>query len=117
MRTKVLSLLVVLVMGVTSLMAQDQKKEEFKVAGNCDMCKTRIEKAAKTVDGVAEASWDTKTKMLALTFSTDKPNAEAVHKAVAKVGHDTELFKAEKEVYDKLPACCKYERMAEKLEK
>ena len=101
-------------MGVTSLMAQDQKKVEFKVAGECGMCKTRIEKAAKTVDGVAEAAWDSKTKMLALTFSTDKADVEAVHKAVAKVGHDTKLFKAENAVYEKLPACCKYERMVEK---
>jgi len=28
--------------------------------------------------------------------------------AVALVGHDTDLFKAEDSVYEKLPACCKY---------
>ena len=114
MKTRVLSLLVVLLMGVTAVMAQDNQKEEFKVAGECGMCKTRIEKAAKTVEGVNEATWDQKTKMLALTFGDNKVDVKDVHKAMAKVGHDTELFKAEDEVYDKLPGCCKYERIKEK---
>ena len=30
--------------------------------------------------------------------------------AIAKAGHDTDMHKASKEVYDKLPACCKYDR-------
>ena len=41
---------------------QESKTEEFKVFGNCGMCKSRIEKAAKAVDGVSMAEWDKKTK-------------------------------------------------------
>jgi len=33
------------------------KTETIKVWGNCDMCKARIEKAAK-VEGVTKANWD-----------------------------------------------------------
>jgi cation transport ATPase len=117
MKTRVLSLMVILVMGVSSLMAQDQPKEEFLVAGACGMCKTRIEKAANDVEGVNEASWDKETHMLAVTLSNDEVDVMEVHKVMAKVGHDTELFKAKDEVYNKLPGCCKYERLPEKVKK
>ena len=49
------------------LNAQDssnKQKTSFKVFGNCEMCKMRIEKAALSVDGVEEVSWSTATKIL-----------------------------------------------------
>jgi hypothetical protein len=33
-----------------------------------------------------------------------------VQAAVARVGHDNEGAKADKKVYDNLPACCHYNR-------
>ena len=33
-----------------------------------------------------------------------------IQKAVAKVGHDTDMHKAEDKVYNALPGCCLYER-------
>jgi copper chaperone CopZ len=83
------------------------KTETIKVAGNCEMCKARIEKAAK-FDGVTKAEWSTKTKMLAVTFDPAKTNMEHVGKKVAAAGHDTEKVKATDAVYYKLPGCCKY---------
>lgn len=111
MKTRVLSIAIIVFLGITSVMAQDQAKEEFLVAGACGMCETRIEKAANRVEGVAEASWDKETKMLEVTFCCTKPDMKAIHKAVAEAGHDTKLVKAEDAVYDKLPGCCKYERL------
>ncbi len=35
---------------------------------------------------------------------------ETIHKNVAKVGHDTELEKADDNIYNKLPRCCQYVR-------
>ncbi|MFO7755211.1 MAG: ATPase [Bacteroidales bacterium] len=92
----------------------EKDSNKFLVAGECGMCETRIEAAAKEVEGVTGAEWDQETKMLALTFNYVNPDMKDVHKAVAAVGHDTKLVKAEDAVYDKLPACCKYERLAEK---
>ena len=42
----------------------------FGVRGNCGMCKTTIEKAALSVDGVEEASWSTATKILDIKTKT-----------------------------------------------
>lgn len=86
------------------------KTESFKVAGKCGMCKARIEKAAK-VEGVTKAEWDSEKQMLTVTYDPSKVNTDDIQKKVAGVGHDTDKFKAENKVYDKLPGCCKYERL------
>lgn len=85
------------------------KTETFKVWGNCDMCKTRIEKAVKAA-GVTSADWNTDTKMLTIAYNPAKTNVDAFGKKLASVGHDTEKYKADDKVYNALPACCKYER-------
>ena len=105
-----LSLLALVFITVTTVTAQTEKKETFKVAGNCGMCETRIEKAATSVDGVLSADWDKETKMIDVKFDSDKVDTHKVHMAIAKVGHDTKMHKASDEVYDNLPGCCKYDR-------
>lgn len=82
----------------------------FKVKGNCETCKARIEKAALSVKGVKTASWDVKTGMLHLNFDSKMTSERAVSKAVARVGHDTQFDKADNKVYNALPGCCKYKR-------
>ena len=72
------------------------------------MCKKRIETAALNVEGVSSAIWDKKTKELHLNFDEKKTSIEAISKAVAKVGHDTEKGKTDKKTYNALPGCCKY---------
>jgi copper chaperone CopZ len=111
MKTKMMSLVAVWILGAVTLSAQTEKKEKFEVAGNCGMCETRIEKAANAVEGVSAADWDKETKMIEVTFNPDKTNVDKVQMAIAEVGHDTPLHKASNEVYDKLPGCCKFERM------
>jgi copper chaperone CopZ len=87
-------------------------KTEFKVFGACGMCKNRIETAAKSVDGVNTANWNSENKMLAIEYETGKVNLDDIHKKIAEAGHDTEKVRAKDEVYQGLPACCHYERPA-----
>ena len=84
--------------------------EMFKVAGNCGMCKTRIEEAALALDGVNSAIWHEESKMINISFNKDKLSLKDIHKAIAIVGHDTELETASQDVYDKLHGCCKYRK-------
>jgi len=81
-----------------------------KVSGNCEMCKERIETAAKSVAGVTSAEWGTETKMLHVQFDGGKTNLDDIQKSIAKVGHDTEKFKASDAAYKALPECCKYRK-------
>lgn len=78
------------------------------VQGLCEMCKERIETAAKSVKGVSSAMWDVDKKELHLNFDPHQTNLDAISKALAKVGHDTEKYKADQSTYDALPSCCKY---------
>jgi hypothetical protein len=105
---KLFSLITVLAITASALLAQEAKviETEFKVFGNCGMCKTRIEKAMK-IDEVKYAKWNKNTKMLKVAFESSV-TADSLHKRVAEVGHDTEKFKAEDDVYAALPKCCLY---------
>jgi periplasmic mercuric ion binding protein len=86
-----------------------QKTESFKVWGNCDLCKARIEKAVNS-EGASSADWNTKTKLLTVTFDPSKTSVDAFCKKLASVGHDTEKYRADDKAYNALDACCKYER-------
>ncbi len=112
MKTKVLSFIALFMMGAVTVFAGN-KTEKFKVYGNCGMCENRIEKAAKSVEGVQSADWNKETKMMEVTFDDAKTDVHKVHMAIAKAGHDTEMHKAKDEVYNELPGCCKYDRSAE----
>lgn len=88
----------------------DKTHDMFTVSGNCEMCKSRIEKAAKSVKGVISANWDVNAKVIHLDFDSKVTSKGDISKAIAKVGHDTELDKASKAAYDGLPSCCLYAR-------
>ncbi len=87
--------------------ATELVEASFKVSGNCGMCKDRIEKTAKGIEGVETASWDKESKMLKITYKKGV-DIHVVHQKIADAGHDTEMHKAKDEVYNSLPGCCKY---------
>ena len=106
-KTVLLSMVVFLSLSLTAL-AQEVKTEKFKVFGNCGMCESRIESAITGLEGVTKAEWDKETKMAEVSFDESKVKLDDIHKAIAKVGHDTEKEKASDEVYNGLAGCCKY---------
>lgn len=84
--------------------------EQFHVSGNCDLCKERIEKAAKSVDGVVSAKWDETSKKIHVEFDNMKTNLMQIQTAIAKAGHDSKKVKADDKTYKALPECCKYRK-------
>jgi copper chaperone CopZ len=100
-------------LGISNVNAAT-KSEKFKVSGNCGMCEKRIEKAALGVVGVSKADWNKDTKEMVVDFDASKTSLDKIEVAIAKVGHDTPLQKADAKTYESLPACCKYERSAAK---
>ena len=99
----------ILAAQTTTVTTGKQKTETLKVWGNCNMCKSRIEKAAKS-EGAVSADWSTKTKILTVTFDPSKTSVDAFSKKIAAAGHDTERSRADDKAYDALDSCCKYER-------
>lgn len=83
-------------------------KTSFKVSGNCDMCKSRIEKAAK-LEGVKNAVWNEETHILTVAFVPTKVSVDKIHQNIANAGYETDKFKADVTAYKNLPKCCQYE--------
>jgi len=109
------SILVIVFLLTTTFSFAQTKTEKFKVAGECGMCKKKIEKAAKSA-GATYAVWSTDSKMLTVKYagaSTDKAKIEA---AIADAGYDTPDVKATEDAYKSLDECCQYERASASLE-
>ena len=89
------------------------KSESIKVWGNCGMCKTTIEKAAKDA-GASAAVWNKTTKMLKITYLESATSNGKIQEKIAGAGYDTKDQTAPDAVYNELPECCQYERKAAK---
>ncbi len=108
-----LSMIAIILLFTTTTFAQikNSKTDTIKVYGNCEMCKTKIEKAG-TQKNISKTVWSEETAMATITYDASKTNTEAILKKIALVGYDSESFLAPNAVYAKLPGCCKYERKA-----
>lgn len=100
--------LIALTFLANSVFAQT-KTETFKVFGNCEMCKKRIESAVKS-SAVTQADWNVKTKQMTVTYDSERTNINTIQQQIAAIGHDTEKFVAANSIYQELPGCCQYER-------
>ena len=98
-----------LLMAFATVSFAQATTETFKVSGNCGMCKSKIEKAAKEA-GAKEAIWDVDTKILTVTYTSSSTNTAKIQEKIASVGYDNAGATATNESYDKLHSCCKYER-------
>ena len=96
-------------MAFTSVCIAQAKTETFNVSGNCGMCKSKIEKAAKDA-GATTASWDMETKQLTVKYNSKTTNAAKIQQKIAGVGYNNVGVRATDESYNKLHGCCKYER-------
>jgi copper chaperone CopZ len=105
---KSLMIFIALLIAVSISFAQDSKiiEAEFKVEGNCNMCKNRIEKSLK-IKEVKYAKWNKSSKLLKVAFD-NTVSLDSLQQRVASVGHKTEKFAAESLAYSKLPNCCLY---------
>ena len=104
----ILGLSLSLIISATSF-AQRSQTEEIKVWGNCGMCEATIEKAAKSA-GATEADWNSETKVLTVSYRTNKTSADKIQQAIAATGYDTRDVKGSDEAYANLHGCCKYDR-------
>ena len=108
MKTKFIFIICLFIAVPGSMQAQSKhQRTNFKVLGNCGMCKNRIETALDR-SGIKFAEWNVETKNLEVVYNNHKLSEEEVHQIVAATGHDTEKVKAKDDVYGKLPFCCLY---------
>lgn len=87
------------------------KESTLFVEGTCKMCQARINKAVKSVKGVADANWDKKTKILSFSYDSKLTTKNEIEDAVVMIGHDTQNKSASDDKYESLPVCCLYDRI------
>ncbi len=109
MKTLKIFSFVTLFLSITIASIAQAKTESIPVSGNCGMCKSKIEKAAKA-SGAQEAKWDADKKVLTVKYNSASTNAAKIQQAIAAVGYDTRDVKATDEAYNKLHGCCQYDR-------
>lgn len=80
---------------------------QFRVEGACEMCKERIEEAAKG-KGVQKAEWNIDSKILTLQYFPTIANLNKIKDRIVEAGHDLLNKKAKNNVYNALPECCHY---------
>ena len=83
-------------------------KRVIKVYGDCEMCKSRIEKAAKKSPGVTYAHWDADTQQLLVEYNRSRTNPEKIQQVIAARGYDTEKVKASNQAGVNQPDCCRH---------
>lgn len=93
-----------------SSIPETAKTAEFKVWGNCGMCKKTIEKSLANDDGIYIGDWDVDSKMMTLTYDTIKTSVTNAQQLIAGVGYDNEGFRGDDQAYSGLHKCCKYKR-------
>ncbi|MHB0753829.1 cation transporter [Polaribacter haliotis] len=101
--------------SATTTMSKEMAMKDisFGVRGNCGMCKRTIEKAANSVEGIANANWDKDKKLIKVSFDEGKTDVMSIHKAIAASGYDTEKVNGDLDAYEGLPGCCKYDHSME----
>ena len=106
---KIFSTILICCSIATVSFAQKTKSETFKVSGNCGMCETKIENAAKSA-GATYAEWNKDTKVITVKYNSSSSNLAKIQKSIADAGYDNAGAKATADTYSKLHACCQYER-------
>ena len=108
--SKILMVITVLLSSINSFaQIKNAKTETVKIYGNCEMCKTTIEKAGN-VKNIATVEWNKDTKMAILNYDDKKTSQDEILKRIALAGYDSEKFLAPDDVYAKLSGCCQYSR-------
>ena len=108
MKTRIVSIAVLLMLAAFIVRAREIT-DTFKVRGADSFeCKVQIENAAFNVVGVSMANWNSEKQEIRVIFDESKTTVDNIKKAVANAGFDTDHFKAKDEVFNKLPDCCKY---------
>ena len=91
--------------------AQEKAKKNYEevqiqTSAVCGMCEERIETNIAYEKGVKKVELDDATKIVTIGFDPRKTDADQLRKAISELGYDADDVQANKEAYDKLPACC-----------
>ena len=83
------------------------KTETFQVSVIAACVKPKV---CRKSAGATYAEWNKDTKIITVKYNSTSSNLAKIQKGIADVGYDNVGVKTTTEAYDKLHACCKYDR-------
>ncbi len=108
MKIFILSAMLLLILSfVLKSQNQDVSRAEIKTSAVCEMCKERIEKGLKKIEGIISASLNVETKIVSVEFDSTKITLDEIRKGITKLGYDADDLKRDPKAYKKLPKCCR----------
>jgi len=105
-----LTIIVLLLFPLCNAQTKNQKTETVKIYGNCEICKSTIEKAGN-LKNQSIVDWNKETKLAIISYDSLKTSKEEILKRIALAGYDSDTFLAPNDTYSNLPSCCQYERI------
>lgn len=82
---------------------------DIKTSAECDMCKTRLEKALNLSRGVIESKLNLTTRVVTIQYNPEKTTPDKLRKIISHTGYDADDVKAQPSAYKRLPECCRKE--------
>lgn len=82
------------------------KEAKIKTTAQCELCKERIEKAVKKLNGIESCDLQVDSKVLTVKYDSEATDIDKIRKAVNKAGYGADDTKADAKAYRKLPKCC-----------
>jgi len=104
-----LSMIVIFLMISNLTFAQKPEKIEkleIKTSIQCGMCEERIIDNLTFEKGVKDIKVDIDTKIVTVTYRTDKTDPDKIRKVISDCGYDADDVPADPVAYEKLPKCC-----------
>jgi len=73
----------------------------------CDQCVDRLNKVIGSIDGVSNVDISLTEKQAIVTFDDSKTSLDKIENAITSTGYNANDKLADKDSFEKLPACCK----------
>lgn len=109
---KLIFILIVNLLVINSLsyaQIKNIKTNTVKIYGNCEICKTTIEKAGNKKKE-SKVTWNKESQTATIEFNDAKTSLNDILKRVALAGYDSDMYLAPDATYNSLASCCQYER-------
>lgn len=110
LKSNILLAIIVLSLPLCNAQTKNEKTEIVKIYGNCEICKSTIEKAGN-LKNQSIVDWNKETKFATISYDSLKTSKEEILKRISLAGYDSEFFLAPNDTYSNLPSCCQYERI------
>ena len=77
----------------------------------CQTCRRTIIKGLSTQKGIRQVEVDVPAQVIMVIYRPDKATPEAIREAIRKLGYDADSLLRDAAAYERLPACCKRDKV------